>query len=32
MKDYAIVAIGYNRPDCMSRLLNSVENARYEVK
>jgi len=32
MKEYAIVAIGYNRPDCMRRLLDSVENAHYEEK
>ena len=25
----AIVAVGYNRPDCMERLIKSVENADY---
>lgn len=29
MKPFAIVAIGYNRPDCMLRLLTSLENANY---
>ena len=29
MNDYVIVAIGYNRPDCMRRLLDSLEEAYY---
>ena len=29
MKKYGIVAIGYNRPDSMNRLLSALENADY---
>lgn len=31
MKRCAVVAIGYNRPACMSRLLCSLENAIYDL-
>ncbi|MFZ3371897.1 MAG: hypothetical protein WA131_02550 [Desulfitobacteriaceae bacterium] len=29
MNDFAVVAVGYNRPDCMLRLLNSLNQADY---
>lgn len=29
MNDFAVVVIGYNRPDCMLRLLNSLNQADY---
>ncbi len=31
MADFCIIAIGYNRPDSMKRLLNSLASADYEV-
>lgn len=29
MKPFAVIAVGYNRPDCMLRLLSSLNNADY---
>lgn len=29
MNEFAVVAVGYNRPDCMLRLLNSLNQADY---
>lgn len=28
----AIVAVGYNRPECMKRLVKSIENADYPAE